>query len=569
MERKLSYSNRIISVLFFSCVLSVFVWLFWRYGGVLETDKIGFVLISVFLTVFFLNYSFLTGKEIAVPDNRLVIPLVLFSLWVLVKSIFSVYHWHSILNMGLFFGLSGVFLILFSLRKNRIFLNAVPVVCLPFLFYTVLQMKGVMPHHWWAVDSMVSSTLVNSNHFAAFLNLLFFLVFAFFFSAKSRVIKGILFFYSLLIIYLIAMARSRAGIICFATGLLFFAGMSLGSLKRGRKVVLSLVFLLFFAISFWIIRSQTTERFLKWKVEPASITQRLQIWKTCSIIAYNHPLGVGNGAFSSIYPVYRTHSDRFLVNYAHNEFFQVLVETGIPGLALFLLLLFVFVREMKKTEWNYVKTGIAAGLVSISVHSLVDFPIHVPAVFLLTIFFVSHLDIKKRNILLSRKALIPFNIVLILIILFFVSFLKAEICWERGKKAEGDGWQKALPFYEKSLAFNVFKSDFPARIAYNNLLYGGFAGKESIQYRYEAVEYYKIAVKRGPYNSFYQYGLAIAQKHLGETNESFKSFERAISLNPTYGPFYIVYGRYLEEEGYHEKGEEKIKKGLSLFHEGP
>ncbi len=565
----MKYNGRIVNILFFSCVLGAFVWLFRQYGGVLEADRIRFVIISFFLTLLFLNHSVLTGKEIIVPNNRMLIPVALLLLWMLAKSVFSAYHWHSVLTLGMAFSFSGIFIMLFNFGEDIVPPGLLPVAAFPAVIYALLQMKGIMPHGWWAVENMVSSTLVNSSHFAAFLNILFFLVLALSFRSGNRMFRILSILCGILLVFLIAATKSRAGIICFAAGLVFFTVVSLRNAMTSRKILLPVILLFVLAASFCMIKPQTKERFLKWKLEPASVTQRLQMWKTCGKMARYHPLGVGAGCFSTLYPVYRTHSDRFIVNYAHNEILQVFVELGIPGMALFLFLLFAFFREMKHSEYDHLKTGIAAGLVSVSLQSLVDFPLHVPVISLFLVLLASRLHLGNRGVALSKKCLLPINLVLLMTIVFFTSFLMAEIYQEKGDIAERNGWREAKPFYERAVSLNTLKADFPARLAYNNMLYGSFAGKESVRYRQEAVEYYKIAVKRNPYNSFYRYGLAILYKRDGNFEESRTAFEKAISLNPMYGPFYIVYGRFLADIGYPVEGAENIRRGFSLFHEAP
>ncbi len=59
---------------------------------------------------------------------------------------------------------------------------------------------------------------------------------------------------------------------------------------------------------------------------------------------------------------------------AHNDYLQVLIETGAPGLALSLLGLAALLRRARGDPW------VLWGLAAVALHALVDFPLQIPAV---------------------------------------------------------------------------------------------------------------------------------------------------------------------------------------------
>ena len=97
-------------------------------------------------------------------------------------------------------------------------------------------------------------------------------------------------------------------------------------------------------------------------------------------------LGWGLGTFPVVYPQFRTFYTNFFVNEAHNDYLQLLVETGFFGFATMLWFLgIVFTRAIKKIRnWTEEINGAVAfacllGLSGILVHSMIDFNLQIPA----------------------------------------------------------------------------------------------------------------------------------------------------------------------------------------------
>jgi O-antigen ligase len=86
--------------------------------------------------------------------------------------------------------------------------------------------------------------------------------------------------------------------------------------------------------------------------------------------------------------VWTTADGRTVISrYAHNEYLQVLVQLGVIGF----LLLLVLLAAITRTVWQgraaapspQLWAGVAAGLVALAVHSGLDFLWHIPAIPLL------------------------------------------------------------------------------------------------------------------------------------------------------------------------------------------
>jgi O-antigen ligase len=114
---------------------------------------------------------------------------------------------------------------------------------------------------------------------------------------------------------------------------------------------------------------------------------RLQIDRDILRMSRHHLLlGWGQGTFADVYPEFRSFYTDSLVNAAHNDFLQVLSETGIIGFGIMLWFLAITIRNglRKSSNWTTDLNGAVAvaallGISGILVHSLVDFNMQVPA----------------------------------------------------------------------------------------------------------------------------------------------------------------------------------------------
>ena len=114
---------------------------------------------------------------------------------------------------------------------------------------------------------------------------------------------------------------------------------------------------------------------------------RVSIDRDCLRMLIRRPLlGWGLGTFPIVYPEFRSFYTTFFVNQAHNDYLQLLVETGVAGFSIAVwFLVLVFRRAARKLKnWTENASGtmtVAAllGCIGILVHSLLDFNLQIPA----------------------------------------------------------------------------------------------------------------------------------------------------------------------------------------------
>lgn len=119
---------------------------------------------------------------------------------------------------------------------------------------------------------------------------------------------------------------------------------------------------------------------------------RWTLWeRSAALLASYFPVGTGLGSFADVYQKYER-LEWLLPNYvndAHNDYIQLVVEAGLPGAMVLLLLIATLVRTALITRppdrhgrtgpTNLAKLGIAIILL-ILVHSVVDYPLRRPAI---------------------------------------------------------------------------------------------------------------------------------------------------------------------------------------------
>jgi O-antigen ligase len=114
---------------------------------------------------------------------------------------------------------------------------------------------------------------------------------------------------------------------------------------------------------------------------------RLSIDRDCLRMIVKRPvLGWGLGTFPVVYPEFRSFYTTFFVNHAHNDYLQLMVETGLAGFAIAAWFLVLVFRKAagKLRNWTETATGaitVAAllGCIGILVHSFLDFNLQIPA----------------------------------------------------------------------------------------------------------------------------------------------------------------------------------------------
>jgi O-antigen ligase len=263
--------------------------------------------------------------------------------------------------------------------------------------FAILQ--GMAPNgklYWiWAADQggAIYGPYVNHNHYAGLMEMLtpFPLVLAatrFTDGNRKIVIAGI----AALMAASIFLSGSRGGMAAFVAQMLVLSVLLVRRREGNWKQPLMLGAFLALVIGFlvWMGGNELTRRLVSIHSEAREEINggvRLSIDRDCLRMVLKKPfLGWGVGTFSVVYPEFRSFYTTFFVNEAHNDYLQLLVESGLAGFSIAVWFLVLVLRQAARKLTNWTETASGAmtmaallGCVGILVHSFLDFNLQIPA----------------------------------------------------------------------------------------------------------------------------------------------------------------------------------------------
>ncbi len=241
---------------------------------------------------------------------------------------------------------------------------------------------------------------VNHNHYAGLMEMLAPLPLMLGLIGKVRGAERFLFaFASLIMAATIFTSGSRGGMVAFACEAVLFAVIAWTRKKSVSTVVAVTAFaLLLGTLIAWLGWSTVAARWQEVRLTHGvelSISSRVAIDKDALHMFAARPLvGWGLGNFATVYPRFRSFFTDMYVNAAHNDYLQILVETGVLGGIAIIWFVFLILRAGVRQMWPAHPLGFwedgtqspggavsAAALIECAgllVHSLVDSNLQIP-----------------------------------------------------------------------------------------------------------------------------------------------------------------------------------------------
>ncbi len=183
---------------------------------------------------------------------------------------------------------------------------------------------------------------------------------------------------------------SRMGFVASLCSLFVLGATALGAWLPARKKWAGLVFAAVLVVCGFVFLAPDplVHRFSKADTDKeVSLAGRALIWKDTMHLIKAYPVfGCGLGGYESAFEKFNFSMPTFGVDYAHNDYLQLLAELGVIGFVIIAALMLAIITLAARAAFRHSEfegrcLGIAcvSAMVAIFVHSIVDFNLYIPA----------------------------------------------------------------------------------------------------------------------------------------------------------------------------------------------
>jgi O-antigen ligase len=224
---------------------------------------------------------------------------------------------------------------------------------------------------------------VNRNHFAGFIGMIIPFGLALSMWSQDKAKKFIYMFVTVIMTLGLFFSLSRGGIISFIISALFFVIFVVAKRSSSRyRIVMGIFISLFVSYLIYFGMTPILDRFTYADV---SMGQRAYVWEGMMTAARDFSIvGSGLGTFPYISHIYHPEGVVRYFDHAHNDYLEFVIDTGVTGLVLLIALCVTYLRDVMRSRWwkgrhfYFIPAGISS-IVYITVHSMVDFNLHIPS----------------------------------------------------------------------------------------------------------------------------------------------------------------------------------------------
>jgi O-antigen ligase len=340
--------------------------------------------------------------ELAVMWNPAFFPMLAFGSIIGVQLLFgfTAYRYQTV-SSALLYTAYGLlcFLVVQCLRRTSQVKLLVTILCTyasaVALFALVQGISATTKLYWIRVPrsgGWIYGPYVNHNHYAGLMEMLFPIPLVTALSHQTRGWqKSVAAASAALIATTIFLSGSRGGMAAFAIEMTLVVAILLRGEKPGKATTAIGIFLVVVVgLLAWLGGGDLVDRMTSIRTEAhaeLSGGTRLDIDRDGLKMFEKKPvLGWGLGTFPEVYPQFRTFYTNFFINAAHDDYLQLLVETGVLGFAVMIwMMVSVYRHGIRKLRgWPRDTNGALAlaamlGVTGILFHSLVDFNLQIPA----------------------------------------------------------------------------------------------------------------------------------------------------------------------------------------------
>ena len=446
--------------------------------------------------------------------------------------------------------------------------------------YGILQFFGYMPKGYWSEANSLASRFTNNAPFAAYINMNLFICLGMISGLRRHSVKIVFFVILPILLSALILTKSRIAWIISFSLLICFSIIVFNRLKafKHKRVIILTISCLIVLLTALSLRNFISERFgVLIPTQFQSVVQRMDVWKGTLKLIFHRPWGVGIGGFQYAYPAFRTHSDRFFIDYAHSEYLQTAADIGVIGLVVFLWFIWSILRSYKAAgcysdHLYFIRLGLFFSLLSLFLQALFDYPLRIPSNALLFVVMsglaVSNIPPHSDNVLIINARR---RFVLILFALacgfFYTCSYVSESLYQRGLVCmKNFDFDTTVNYSRKAARFMPLRSDAYAQVGgvyslKSSLVVG--EGKTSLQKN--ALASFSRAAQLNSYNADYYLNLAWLHDSMLQREEALVAFKRAVEVNPMDSEYYFFFGDYCLDNGFLVKALDLYRQGMSLF----
>ncbi len=430
----------------------------------------------------------------------------------------------------------------------------------------------------WNVHSgylgRAGGTYISPNDLAGLLEMLLPLALGYLLVGRVGIITRILLIYAVVAMLAgLSATFSRAGWVAAGMGIFFVLGILLFHRNhRLRALVLVLVLLAgggVFVSKYLSKTADFQQRVVQQRADGPAVLDfdtRFRLWQAAERMWQDHFwFGVGPAHFDYYFPVYRPAIIQKRPNRAHNDYVNLLADWGTVGGGIVLAGIGIFVFGLFKT-WPHVRRaevdfgrgesnrfafflGASGGLFSLTVHSAVDFNLHIPANALVGVTLLALLASNMRFATARHwlRAGAPVKLAFTVALAATVAIFAVD-GWRRGHEAfwlGKAGRQEVFSPEKAALLQNAFAAepqDFQTAYDIGDCLRTqSFAGGDDTDVlAKQALDWYGRAMRLNPHYGYSFMRTGICLDWLGQNAAAEKYYDQAELLDPN-GYFMVAF----------------------------
>jgi O-antigen ligase len=574
-----------ISIQLVLIFVTIILGIIWQGGELFWFGPAAFSAFSLFLYYLDRNYQ----QNLIIPKSIISLLVISFTIWCFLTVLWSDIPAISLMRAftigSSVIGLYCYFLITNqSLSWDIVWRSVISAGLILFVYSCVEVYLGINPPN---------SLFFNKNTHAAYLNLIILPTSAYFLLAQDSRNKIFLALSVFALEFSHALPGSRGATAGQIIGLIMI--LIVGKQYFSRKILLQFLGIYLSALSLATLLTTNLMRFFEYQIKDADLG-RIEIWEGSINLLRDTPwYGGGIGTYWLTQPAYRHINDPSAGQNAHNDYLQFLIEAGIPGLILLVLLilsiLYYWIKFIRLKDVKIHKkieaTSLIAGITSIGFHSFFTFNLGLFSILFLiglmlgrflflinhsrSIDFLTKLQIRKPVFRLALSGIfIALSCYFCAISIFSHLYIKGESAYINGKVTKADELisiaMTLYPYDDRPYLFyaqtylSILKKVNELSEQKKQSIFD-----KSISYIYKARQINPLRVQ-----SYYLEARLYEQLQMLSGSDwkqkADQLYQKSLKINPRFLPASENYAKFLLKRGDNEKAADVVYKAITYWH---